>query len=336
MNSFFIKTKEDLKILFLNTSAKLGLSEAAVEKDYWMSFVLDYLFHVSQWKNAFTLKGGTSLSKCYKLIERFSENLDLILDWRVLGYEANEPWEKRSKAKQDKFNKEINAKTADFLQKKLLKDIERDFRKILKWEFQIRIDKENPQTILFEYPKVFKSSYLTQNIQLEIGCLAAWMPSRPTEIFPLIAEEYPHILKEKIIIRSIISERTFWEKATILHHEAHRPQCSPMPRRYARHYYDLYNMAISPIKETAIRNIKLLKEVVDLKKRFYPRTWAKYGDILQGQIRLLPDEYRFNEIKKDYGAMQEMIYGDYPTFTKMMKILKELEKEINQAIVFEK
>lgn len=83
--------EEQLRILFRNTAQKTGLHEAIVEKDFWVCLTLDYLFHYCPWKEAFTFKGGTSLSKCYGLIKRFSEDIDLILDWRVLGYGLNEP-----------------------------------------------------------------------------------------------------------------------------------------------------------------------------------------------------------------------------------------------------
>ena len=88
--------EEQLRILFRNTAQKSGLHEAIVEKDFWVCLTLDYLFHSCPWKEAFTFKGGTSLSKCYGLIKRFSEDIDLVLDWRVLGYGLNEPWEQRS------------------------------------------------------------------------------------------------------------------------------------------------------------------------------------------------------------------------------------------------
>jgi len=325
-----METKDELRILCINTSAKLGITEAVIEKDYWVSFVLDYLFHASKWKETFAFKGGTSLSKCFKLIERFSEDIDLILDWRALGYAKDEPWEERSNTGQDKFNKKINVKTEEFLKTKFLPEIEEDFRKLLKSEFKLFIDKENPQTVLFEYPKIFSSSYLMQNIRLEIGSLAAWDPAIKAKIEPMIAEVYPNIFKEKIEIRTIAPERTFWEKATILHHEANRPKILDMPRRYARHYYDLYNMASSPVKESAIRDIELMKKVANFKIKFYPRKWAKYEDVLDGKIRLVPDEYRFAKIQEDYDAMKEMMYGAYPDFDKLMKGLKTLEIELNK------
>lgn len=96
--------------LFRNTADKMGLNDAIVEKDFWVCFTLDHLFHRCPWKDAITFKGGTSLSKAFNLISRFCEDIDLILDWRVLGYGKDEPWEKRSNTKQDAFNKEANAR----------------------------------------------------------------------------------------------------------------------------------------------------------------------------------------------------------------------------------
>ena len=97
---------EDRSDLFRNTANRMQMSDAIVEKDFWVCFTLDYLFHRSPWKDSITFKGGTSLSKAYHLINRFSEDIDLILDWRILGYSLNEPWEERSNTKQDTFNKE--------------------------------------------------------------------------------------------------------------------------------------------------------------------------------------------------------------------------------------
>ena len=87
--------ESDRRDLFINTATKKGLTEAIIEKDYWVCFMLDYLFHRSKWKNNIAFKGGTSLSKSYNLIKRFSEDIDLILDWRVIGYTKDEPWQSR-------------------------------------------------------------------------------------------------------------------------------------------------------------------------------------------------------------------------------------------------
>ena len=282
-------------------------------------------------KEAFTFKGGTSLSKCFNLIYRFSEDIDLILDWRVIGYSFDEPWQKRSNTKQDKFNKESNQKTEDFLKNEFAPQLESDFRDMLSDEFHIRIDESDPQTVLFEYPKAFKSSYVTQAVRLEIGTLAAWTPSEAVHIVPDIQKIYPLLFDGDFIeVRTVLPERTFWEKATILHHEANRPKELAIPKRYARHYYDLVSIANSPYKERAFNKHELLEKVVQFKQKFYPRKWAKYEEATVETIRLMPDEYRLKEIKEDYKNMAEMFFGEYPSFEKLMNSVLELEKEIHK------
>ena len=189
-------SRDDLRTIFRNTARKMNVQEAIVEKDYWVCFVLNYLFSISKWKEAFAFKGGTSLSKCFSLIQRFSEDIDLIIDWRVLGYTKDEPWEMRSKTQQDRFNKDSNQKVIEFLKKEFIEHLIIDFKNTLDDEFCIMID-DDQQTVLFVYPKVFKSEYLSQSIRLEIGALAAWTPSEIVGISPYVAEQYPQLFSQR-------------------------------------------------------------------------------------------------------------------------------------------
>ena len=183
-------SEQDRRVLFRNTAQQTGLHEAIIEKDFWVCLTLDHLFHHSPWKAAFTFKGGTSLSKCYGLIQRFSEDIDLILDWRVLGYGLHEPWAPRSNTKQDQFNKEANERAEQFLRDILLPSLRSEFSIILGMEADLYIDPDDEQTICFRYPSIFKTEYILQVIRLEIGALAAWTPSQPREIRPYSAECY--------------------------------------------------------------------------------------------------------------------------------------------------
>jgi len=320
----------DKRRLFRNTADKMGLNDAIVEKDFWVCFTLDYLFHRSPWKEAITFKGGTSLSKAFNLISRFSEDIDLILDWRILGYGRDEPWEKRSNTKQDAFNKEANARAEVFLAETFCPAIKEGLSQELDREADIHMDEEEKQTVIFAYPKLFTNVGTLQVIRLEIGALAAWTPAKSAEITPYAAEYYPDVFEQKgTNILTVAPERTFWEKATILHHEANRPEHLEMPQRYSRHYYDLYRMAATPVKEDAFSRLDLLKKVVDFKMKFYPRGWAKYPEAVPGTLKLIPPEYRFAALEADYESMKDMLYGDVPTFGAVINAVRELEKEIN-------
>lgn len=102
-----------------------------------------------------------------------------------------------------------------------------------------------------------------------------------------------------------------------------------MPKRYSRHYYDLFCICNSQYKEKAYQNLELLDKVVKFKQKFYPRGWAKYEDAKPGTIRLIPANNHISELKSDYTNMRNMIYGYYPSFDELMKSIQKLEVEIN-------
>ena len=157
--------ESDRRELFRNTADKMGLNDAIVEKDFWVCFTLDYLFHRCPWKETITFKGGTSLSKAFNLISRFSEDIDLILDWRVLGYGKDEPWEKRSNTKQDTFNKEANARAEVFLAEQFCPTIQAELSQELGCEANIYIDEKDKQTVTFAYPHLFTNPATLQVIR---------------------------------------------------------------------------------------------------------------------------------------------------------------------------
>lgn len=322
----------DRQALFLNTAQKLGLHAAIVEKDSWVCFTLDYLFHRCRWHDAFLFKGGTSLSKAYGLIRRFSEDIDLVIDWRLLGYTKDEPWQPRSKTQQDLFNHEAIERSARFLRDEFLPVLRRDLSDLLGEPARVAIG-DDPNVIDFYYPHIFEAGSILQSIRLEMGALADWTPSQERTITPYAAQEYPRIFRQpSTTVRTATAERTLWEKVTILHQEANRPVNKPMPKRYARHYYDLYCIAHSPHAEATFQNIGLLERVIDFKMKFYPRAWAHYEEAKQGHIKLLPPEYNLSVLRDDYQHMQDMLFGERPAFDELQAFLKEFEHTLQAKL----
>lgn len=308
----------------------MGLTNAIIEKDFWVCFMLDYLFHRSEWKSHITFKGGTSLSKSYGLIERFSEDIDLILDWRVLDLSLNEPWEERSNTKQDLFNKEINRRTEDFLKETFMPSVVSNIQKEIATLIKCYIEQTDPQTVVFAYNRSFDDATILPIIRLEIGALAAWTPIETQPISPYAAIEYPKLFVQSTTdILTVLPKRTFWEKVTILHREAYRPIDKSFPTRYSRHYYDLYCMANSFVKDSAFSDIELLDKVVKFKDKFYRCPWARYDLAKIGTMKLMPPERNLQILKDDYAHMQSMIFGDKPTFEDIMHGLAQLENEMN-------
>lgn len=333
MYNFLSLSHEEKTVLISNTAKRKNISPAMVEKDFWVCLTLDYLFNTCKWKDNFIFKGGTSLSKVYHLIDRFSDDIDLILDWRVLGYSTQEPWNDRSNTQQQKFILDSREKLYSFLKDEFLPIFKNDMSEILHTEINAHINNIDEGTVDFVYPSIYSDPSILNAIRLEIGALAAWKPFDKQIIHPYIVDYYPNVfIKPSTEVLATTAERTFWEKATILHQEAFRPENSTIPARYSRHYYDLYCMINSSVKNKAIQDSELLEEVALFKKTFYPRGWARYDLATIGTLKLFPATHSIPLLKKDYEIMKSMIYGNYPEFDHILEVIKEFEETINKKM----
>lgn len=149
-------------------------------------------------------------------------------------------------------------------------------------------------------------------------------------IRPYAAEQFPDQFKQgETSVRTITAERTFWEKATILHQEAHRGAEKEQPPRYSRHYYDLFRLSQLPIRAKALERFDLLQDVVQFKMRFYRCSWARYEEARPGSLKLVPPEHDFAGLRKDYQSMRAMLFGHIPGFEEIITGLADLEEAIN-------
>jgi hypothetical protein len=264
---------QDRKDLFIETARKLKMHEGIVEKDFWVCWVLKILFESQRWGRAMVFKGGTSLSKVYKCIKRFSEDIDLIVDWRLLGYTDEDLWKVRSNNQKDKFFKQVLTDTNNFINSTFISHFIGELEE--KLEDKITMEFNEPDaSVIISYPRAFTNDYISPQIKLEIGPLAEWIPHGTYSITSFAAQEFPRFFsKPHCEVIAICAERTFWEKATILHQQAMRGSVSV---RYSRHYYDLAQMAGSNIRATAFERLDLLKDVVSFKMQFYPSQSAHY------------------------------------------------------------
>ena len=324
MNKVAVLSAEQRAELFSETAARKGIGPAIIEKDFWVCWALSRLFEAETLSSKLLFKGGTSLSKVFHLIERFSEDVDLVLNWDEITREN--PLGQRSGKQQRKFNEQLSRHGHQYIRDTLLPEIDA----VLGDCCQVIASDDSPAVIDVQYPAAYSESYLRPEIRLEIGPRALWCPNAKHTITPYAAEEFPHLFERTHCqVNVVTAERTFWEKATILHHEAHRPQDSIQPQRYSRHYYDMARLAESAIKNRALEKLDLLQSVVLFKDKFFPRGWARYDLAVPGTLRLVPPEFRLAELKRDYDAMQVMIYGQVPDFSEILEILSDLERQIN-------
>lgn len=324
-------SNEEKQELFLATAIKMGMRPEVIEKDFWVCFMLDHLFHDCEYKDAFVFKGGTSLSKAYHVIERFSEDIDLILDWRKIIKDNSNPWDERSKTKQDMYNKQINVVAADFYRNTLVPLLNRELSEKIGAGTWTEVDAEDDMVINFIYPQIFGTDYIIPHVRLEIGPLAEWLPSHITTIIPFAAEQYGKIFEKKSTeVLTIDAERTFWEKITILHKIANFPENKALPHRYARHLYDVYCLGNSVYKKSAFERKELLEKDIAFKQKFYYSKSAHYETATITTVKLTPSANIIPALRNDYSAMTNMFYGIHPDFDEILKYLKELESEIHE------
>lgn len=324
MDSIARLAEKERNALFAETAAAMRTVPAIAEKDFWVVWVLDKLFAHPKLGRILQFKGGTSLSKAFDLIGRFSEDIDLILDWREVA--QGDPHQPRSKTQQSKFNQAVNEQAKAYIREKLLPEV----RTLLAPVCECHMEDSDGFSIFVRYPSAFKQTYLRPEIMLEIGPLAAWLPSAMMPIQPYAATHFPKAFnKPQCQVPTIVARRTFWEKATILHQEAQRAADRPMPPRYSRHYYDLALLARAAVRQEALADLALLEAVVDFKQRFYPIAWAKYELAAPGSLTLIPNVERLKEVEADYKAMQVMIFDKKISFAEIIETLTHLEQEIN-------
>lgn len=324
MEKVALLSPKDRSDLFAETATAMRTTPAIVEKDFWVVWVLGRVFAHAELARILKFKGGTSLSKVFGLIGRFSEDIDLILDWREVV--QDDPEAKRSKSQQMKFNEAANAKAQAYIDAVLLPQVQKCVGDMC----GCTIDATNLHAINIRYPSAFGDAYLRPEILLEIGPLASWLPSSVFSIQPYAAQHFAHVFERPSCnVPTILAERTFWEKATILHQEAHRAADKPMPLRYSRHYYDLARLALAEVKTNALADLEMLAAVVAFKERFYPSPWAQYALAKPPTFKLIPPAARVSELAKDYQAMQNMIFDKPLSFDEVMQTLTALEQEIN-------
>jgi hypothetical protein len=318
--------------LFEASASKRKLQPAIIEKDFWVCWLLRKLFNVPELEGKLVFKGGTSLSKVHGLIERFSEDIDLVLAWGLIGYgeEGVDPWQDLpSINQQNRFNVEFNVKAARYIRETLCPLLEAITSSVNGIRCVIPND---PHVIEVHYPAAFGSSAFTPEVKLEIGPLASWIPKGTHIVRPYAADDFPQVFDNPDCpVVAITAERTFWEKATILHQQAHRAENRPMPPRYSRHYYDLFQMTKTNVAANAIAKLSLLADVVKFKQRFYRSPWASYETAKPGTFRLMPPESGDAVLRKDYKAMRPMFFSDPPPWNDILDGLRDLEQQINAA-----
>ena len=328
-NSFYELDKSEKIILFTETAAQKGMMPFAVEKDWWVVRTLEIIFKTSAAEHL-VFKGGTSLSKSWDLIHRFSEDIDLAIDRIFLGFEGV-----LSKNKRTQLRKAANKYTSEHFYIELQeKFIEHGFKDLRFNLVEAKDSDQDPRIIEIYYPNVIRSlGYVQPRIQVEVGCRSLIEPYSLRSVVSFVDNLYADndFSVLPIEIPSVNPERTFLEKLFLLHEEFHKPLEKIRVDRLSRHLYDVYQLSKTEFLK-AIENSDLYKTIVEHRFNFTKVSGIDYNLLSPKTLDFIP----INEVReaweRDYKKMrEEMIYQpDSPTFDEIIEQLMIIKNRINE------
>jgi len=340
MYDFIKLDKEERSQAFRIASERLGYPAYVIEKDFWVTYILDTLFNRIDHKHRILFKGGTSLSKCYKLIDRFSEDIDLSLHMADLGFEGDKAphivAQKESKSAAKRAVESLKIAGEDFLKNRiqvLLEDkIKEDVALVEEW--QLVLDEKNAENLLFYYPKSLEDDeygnrYVKPVVLIETGTKSEHLPMEEVEINTLLEDAITDI-KSKAVVRVLSPKRTFWEKVTLLHAENNINRVERVKERLSRHLYDIVMLSRSSIGKEAINDLSLLDTVAKHKAFYYRSNAAKYDEARAGTLKIVPEGDILEAFMADYEKMRSMFAGEVIDFDVIIEELQALEDEINK------
>ena len=267
-------------------------------------------------------KGGTSLSKCWNLIERFSEDIDVGISRDFFGITRI-----TSKNQQDKLRK----KSSKYIQDKLIGELDEFLKQddisgyTVELEPAVSSDKD-PQVVYVKYTSLFpESNYLSNWVKIEISCRSLREPFDPMNIRSIIAENYPNekFADDYFVVNTVSPKRTFLEKAFLLHEALQKGRVHAY--RMTRHLYDLHKLMDTSFAKDALSDENLYKTIVEHRSIMMKEKGVDYRTHRPSQINVIPENEVVDIWKDDYRNMQEtFIYEQSIPFETLLERMKEL------------
>jgi predicted nucleotidyltransferase component of viral defense system len=327
------------RLTSINEAARIsGISAKAIEKDWWVTLSLKMVFD-TPYAQHFTFKGGTSLSKGWQLIDRFSEDIDISLSSEAVGIAYAE---KPSKT----FVEQLRRSGCLFTSNELMEALKAEFRNnqvpdnLYSIEAEpIRADMpdKDPQTLYVNFVSLFDPNpYLPDRVKIEFSVRSLKEPSLKCRIRSLLVTHFPNenYMEENVEVLTIQPQRTFIEKMLLLHEEYNRDERAKMrTERMSRHYYDIFQLSQQGFTSVTLKDKDFIEEIIQHRKYYSRLKRFDYSTLKRGSIRVVPDADILKALDQDYEIMRaEMIYGNPPTFVEIVQSIKNIQNEINSEI----
>ena len=331
--AFLSLNARDRKEILETVAARSGQPAVILEKDIWICWVLEILFSIPN-HNPMAFKGGTSLSKVYRIIDRFSEDVDITFDYRAFsdGFDPFAADVNKSQIK--RFRNRLESSVKAYTQNVVVPALETAAEGLAtSGQHRVRIN-DNGESVWFAYPSSVENTvgYLASEVLLEFGGRNVIDPNERHVITPEIAALTNDLNYPKAMVTVLSPVRTFWEKATLIHGECHRRRLSHNPERISRHWFDLACLAHHDTSRAALSDRAIFEDVVRHKTVFFNTSYANYDHCLDGRLRLVPDEDQLARLRTDYEAMRTagIVRDEAPRFDALMESVRDVEIEVNR------
>lgn len=338
-------TVNDRRDLFVGAGQRLGTAPQNIEKDFWVCWTLDALFNgpASQGPR-FLFKGGTSLSKGFGLIERFSEDIDITVFREDIGEEASvEALEAMSGKKRQAKLDAIKGACQAFIGGELLAQLSATLAEAVAAadgetaaaRVELDTDDESRQSLLLWYPSTTEASdgYIRKAVKIESGAKSALDPHAQHTIAPYLAADLPDVDLTVTDVTIVDAERTFWDKVVILHGLRRwfdaRQVLRAGGQRVSRHYYDVHQLMAAGTGAAALANPDLGRDCVAHARMFFNSRDLDLAHAQPGSFSLNPTDAMTVDLRRDYDAMAGMIFGEVPSFDAVLASVDDLERTLN-------
>ena len=327
----FYNIENEEKIAIFNAVAtEKGMKPFAVEKDWWVSRTLEIIFSMDIARHL-VFKGGTSLSKAWKLIQRFSEDIDLAID-REYFFKSDKDWEKKEITA---LRKEASLfSTGVFFDKLKEEFLKKGFNGLVFKVIEAKDSDQDPRIIEIYYPNLITqpSEYVLPRVQIEIGCRSLREPFSVQTFGALVDEVYTDkdFAEPFFQVPTVNPERTFLEKLFLLHEEFYRPQEKMRIDRLSRHLYDVYQLSKAGVSDKAINDKELYETIVAHRYKFARIGGVNYNNHNPKTLNPVPPPELMDDWEKDYAKMlEDMIYEEEkPTFADLIENLNILRMQL--------
>ena len=337
-NRFISLSDSDKALVFSQTAGRVQLPPNVVEKDWWVTAVLRAMFGTSCAAHI-SFKGGTSLSKAWGLIERFSEDVDLALSPAFFGIEPTTR-SQRLRLRKESRHYLTSVLTAELTEQLNIMGIH-DFEvapvtRVNTREGEVDIDGDkDPTVLLVKYRSILNSPlhYVQPMVKLETSCLSMSEPTERQAISSIVAQQFPQIESDAALdMATVVPTRTFLEKAFLLNEEYQKQH--PRSLRMSRHLYDLERLMDTHFAEEALKDAALYNAVMEHRRMFYALKYVDYDANIMSRIRIVPPDECIPAWQEDYTQMRKtFIYGESLSFDDLIARMEQLQERFRDASI---